>query len=390
MRKEVMKRALLSMFAVPLLMLLLPTAGQPGGKYLVYIGTYTDKASASRGIYAYRYDSASGQFVSLGLATEAKNPSFLAVHSNGGFVYAVNEVGDYQGQRSGGVSAFRVDRDSGRLTFLNGVASRGADPCYISFDKTGHYALVANYTGGSVATFPVSENGRLGQASAFVQETGSSVNRERQESAHAHWIEVTPDNHFALAADLGTDQVRVYRFDAKKGSLTPSQPPFAKLMPGSGPRHVALSRDGKFVYVLSELKSTVSAFKYDPKLGTLLALQTISALPEEFSGKNDAAELVMHPSGKFIYASNRGEDAIAVFKLDSEKGTLTPIEHVPTRGKTPRNIAVDPTGSILLAANQDSNNIVIFKIDSATGRLASTGQKLEVPSPVCIVFLPLS
>jgi 6-phosphogluconolactonase len=384
------KRALQAMCAVPLLMLLLHGAGQPAAKYLVYIGTYTDQASAGRGIYAYRYDSASGQFVSLGVAAQTQNPSFLALPSNGGFLYAVNEVGDYQGQHSGAVSAFRVDRKSGRLTFLNGVASRGADPCYISFDKTGHYALVANYTGGSVATFPVNEDGRLGEASAFVQQSGSSVNRERQESAHAHWIEVTPDNHFAFAADLGTDEVRVYRFDAKNGSLTPNHPQSAKLRPGSGPRHVALSPDGRFVYVLGELKSTVSAFKYDPNQGTLFELQTISALPEEFSGKNDAAELVMHPSGKFLYASNRGEDAIAGFKLDSQKGTLTPVEHVPTQGKTPRNIAIDPTGSLLLAANQDSNNIVIFKIDSATGRLASTGQKLEVPSPVCIVFLPIS
>jgi 6-phosphogluconolactonase len=307
----------------------------------------------------------------------------------GRYVYAVNEISDYEGQHSGGVTAFSVDRKSGRLTFLNEVASRGADPCYISFDKAGHFVLVANYTGGTLATFPVRENGRLGQAAAFVQLTGSSVNRERQEAAHAHWIELTPDNRFALAADLGTDEVQIYRFHAQNGWLTPNDSPFAKLMPGSGPRHVAISPDGEFVYVLSELKSTVSAFKYDATRGRLHELQTISALPENFFGKNEAAELVMHPSGKFLYASNRGEDGIAVFRVDAEKGTLMPIEHVPTEGKTSRHVAIDPTGSFLLAANQESNNIVVFRVDSGTGKLITTGQKLEVASPVCIAFLPI-
>jgi 6-phosphogluconolactonase len=383
------KVELISLLVIALLPARLHAAERRVGKYLVYIGTYTDKASASKGIYVYSYDAASGQFVSLGLAAEAKNPSFLAVHPNGRFIYAVNEIGDYEGQHSGGVSAFSVDRGSGRLTFVNEIASRGADPCYISLDKTGHYALVANYTGGSLATFPVREDGRLGEASAFLQLTGSSLNRERQEAAHAHWIEVMPDNRFALAADLGTDELQVYHYDAQKGTITPNDPKFAKLTPGSGPRHLALSPNGKFVYVLSELKSTVSAFEYDQKLGTLRELQTLSALPKDFSGNNDAAELVMHPSGKFLYASNRGEDGIAVFKADAENGTLMPIEHVPTLGKTPRNIALDPRGALLLAANQDSNNIIIFRIESASGKLRDTGQKLEVPSPVCIVFLPI-
>jgi len=356
-------------------------------KYLFYVGTYTEEGSKSKGIYAYRFDAESGQIAPLGLAAETTNPSFVALHPNGKYLYAVNEVGNYKGPNSGGVSAFSLDRATGKLTFLNEVPSRGADPCYITVDKTGKYVLVANYTGGSVAVFPVLADGKLGEASAFVQHTGHGTDPKRQEGPHAHSIDLSPDNHLAMVDDLGLDELLVYRFDAAKGSLTPNNPPFAKLDAGTGPRHFALHPTGKFAYVVAEMHSTVTVFSNDASTGTLHPLQTISTLPKSFTGENDDAEIQMHPSGKFLYASNRGHDSIAVFAIDPSKGTLTPVEDTPTQGKIPRSFEIDPTGRFLLAANQKSDNIVVFRIDPKTGHLTATGQVLEVGSPVCVKFL---
>src|SRR5216683_3062446 len=246
----------------------------PKSNYLVFVGTYTEKES--KGIYAYRLDSASGQLTSLGLAAETTNPSFLAVDPRRHFLYAVNELPKYKGQASGAVSAFAIDRQTGKLSQLNEVASRGADPCYIALDKTGKYVLVANYTGGSVAVFPVLKDGRLGEASAFVQHQGSGANKERQEAPHAHWIQTSPDNRLAAVSDLGLDELVLYRFDAAKGSLEPNDPPFVKVSPGSGPRHAAFHPNGKFVYVLNEMQSTVVVFSYDPSTATLKTLQQLS------------------------------------------------------------------------------------------------------------------
>ena len=353
--------------------------------YLVYVGTYT--GPKSNGIYAYRFDPATNQLTSLGLAAKTANPSFLAVDPSRRFLYAVNEMGNYQGGKSGGVSAFSIDRATGKLTFLNEVASRGADPCYISLDKTGKYVLVANYSGGSVAVFPVLKDGRLGEPTAFDQHHGFGVDHARQEGPHAHMMSVTPDNRFALAADLGLDQVLVYKFDAARGTLAPNNPPFAKIHPGDGPRHFAFSPNGKFVYLISEMGGTVATFSYGATGGALKELQRVSTLPANFSGENSAAEIAVHPSGRFLYASNRGHDSIAVFAIDPRHGTLTPIERVSTQGKTPRNFAIDPTGAYLFAANQDTNNIVIFRINPKTGRLTPTGNALDVPSPVCVTFV---
>ena len=363
-------------------------ASKPQGKYLLYVGTYTEEGSQSKGIYAYRYDAATGRVTPLGLAAETTNPSFVALHPNGRFLYAVNEVQNYKGPNSGGVSAFSIDRASGKLTFLNEVASRGADPCYITVDKAGKYVLVANYTGGSVATFPVLEDGKLGEASAFVQHTGHGTDPKRQEGPHAHSIDLSPDNRFASVDDLGLDELLVYKFDATSGSLTPNDPPFAKLDGGSGPRHFALRPDGQFAYVVSEMKGTVTVLSNDSRTGTRHALQTVSTLPADFKGDIEDAEIQIHPSGKFLYASNRGDgNSIAVFAIDASKGTLTPVEITPTQGKTPRSFDIDPTGTLLFAANQQSNNIVVFRIDEKTGKLAPTGQVLDVPSPVCVKFL---
>jgi len=364
-----------------------PAAQSQKGKYLFYVGTYTQDGSQSQGIYAYRYDAATQEITPLGLAAETTNPSWVALHPNGRFLYAVNEVQNYKGPNSGGVSAFSIDRATGKLTFLNEVASRGADPCYITVDQSGKYVLVANYTGGSIAAFPISDDGKLGEASAFIQHTGHGLNPKRQEAAHAHSIDLSPDERFAFVDDLGLDELLVYKFDKSKGSLRPNNPPFAKLDGGAGPRHFALHPSGQFAYVISEMASTVTAFSTQLKTGMLHRLQTISTLPADFKGENDDAEIRIHPSGKFLYASNRGHDSIAVFAIDPSKGTLTPIEHTPTGGKTPRSFEIDPTGTLLFAENQQSNNIVIFRIDEKTGKLTPTGKTLEVGQPVCVKFL---
>lgn len=359
---------------------------QADGKDLVYVGTYTQDTK-SKGIYAYRFDPSTGKVTDLGVAAETTNPSFVAMDPTGRYLYAVNELQNYQGPNSGGVSAFSIDRVTGKLTFINEVPSRGADPCYIIVDKGGKHVLVANYTGGSIAVFPVLADGKLGEATAFVQHTGHGTNPKRQEAAHAHSIDLSPDERFAFVDDLGLDQLFVYKYDAAKGTLTENDPPFVKLDPGAGPRHFALAPSGKFAYVIAEMGSTVTAFSIDLKKGTLKRLEAVSTLPKDFKGENDDAEIHIHPNGRFLYASNRGHDSIAVFAIDPQKGTLKPVEDVPTQGQVPRSFELDPTGKFLFAENQTSGNIVIFRIDEKTGRLTPTGEKIDVPSPVDVKFL---
>jgi 6-phosphogluconolactonase len=354
------------------------------GEFLVYVGTYTRQDS--KGIYAYRFLPATGKLTPIGLVGETENPSFLALHPNHRFLYAVNEISNYEGQSAGSVSAFSIDVKTGMLTALNKVTTRGTIPAHLVVDKTGKSLVVANYGSGSVAVFPLNADGSVGAASAFVQHTGLNTG-PRQKGPHAHAVTLSPDNRFVFVPDLGLDQVLSYRLDPAKGTLTPNDPPFAKVTQGSGPRHFVFHPDGQFAYTLSEMGSLVTVFAYDRAGGTLKDLQTISTLPKDFSGTNNAAELEVHPSGRFLYASNRGHDSIAVFAIDPRAKTLTPVEHVPTQGKMPRNFAIDPTGAYLLAANQNSNNIVLFRIDQKTGRLTPTGDDLKTPSPVCLTFL---
>jgi 6-phosphogluconolactonase len=366
-----------------------PAAG--ANHYIFYVGTYTQedgKSSNSKGIYAYRYDAATAQITPLGLAAETTNPSWVALSPNGRFLYAVNELPSYKGPNSGGVSAFSVDKATGKLTFLNEMPTRGADPCYVTVDRTGKYVLVANYTGGSIAAFPILADGKLGEATAFVQHTGHGSDPQRQEGPHAHSIDLSPDNRFAMVDDLGLNELLVYKFDGSKGSLTPNDPPFAKLDDAIGPRHFVLRPDGKFAYVVGELQSTVTAFRFDSDKGTVTALQTLNARAPDYHGPNEGAEIRMHPSGKFLYVSNRGDDNhIHVFAIDEAKGTLTPVEDVATKGSTPRSFEIDPTGTLLFAENEKSGNIVVFHIDPKTGRLTPTGKVLDVASPVCLKFL---
>ncbi len=368
--------------------------------YILFVGTYTK--GASKGIYAYRYDSASGQLTPIGLAAETVNPSFLTVDPSRKFLYAVNEVQDYKGEASGAVTAFAIDRKSGKLSRLNEVASRGADPCYIALDKTGKYVLVANYTGGNVSVLPVLPDGHIGEASSVIKDVGTiGPNRERQGAPHAHWIAPSARNRFAYVADLGLDRVLIYKFDATTGKLASGESATsqvkaasldtkgyfsATLTPGTGPRHVAFSADGEFMYVLGELDSTVTVFANDAK-ETYRSIQKISALPAGYSGHNDAAEIVIHPTGKFLYTSNRGHDSIAVFAIEKRTGRLSLVGNVSTQGKAPRNFAIDPTGTHMLVANQESDNIVVFNIHPATGGLKPTGQVAKVGSPVCLVFM---
>lgn len=359
-------------------------AGPGQQKYLVYVGTYTDHGS--KGIYVYRFDSSTGKMTSLGLAAEATEPSFLAVDSSGPFLYAVNETETYSGQPTGAASAFAIQPDSGKLSLLNQVSSRGTDPAHITLDRTGKYALVANYTSGSVAVFALLKDGRLGEVASFVQHKGSSVNPERQKGPHAHAIALSPDNRFAVVADLGLDQLLVYSFDAAKGTLG-AKPQVVKASPGTGPRHLVFSFDSRFLYMLNEMQSSVVAYSYDAASGAMHELQTISSLPKGFSGENTAAEIEIDPSGKFLFASNRGDDSIAVFAIDPRTGMLTHVETDSTGGKTPRNFAIDPTSSWLLAANQDSDKIVVFRIDQKTGHLNPTGDVFQLPSPVCLKFV---
>src|SRR5205807_6217955 len=367
------------------------------GQYLAYVGTYTTKTS-SKGIYVFGFDTATGQPSAIEVAAATPDPSWVAVHPSGKFLYAANEAG-----KASTVSAFAVDGKSGKLTLLGQIPSLGEDPCYLSFDETGKYILVANYSSGTIAVFPILADGRLGEHTALVNDQGvTGPNKQRQEAPHAHWIETTAHNHLVYVADLGLDRVLIYKFDARKGSLTPGQPlpgkatpdkgvpldPFsATLNPGAGPRHVAFGPDGKFMYVLGELQSTVTVFANDAQ-NTYRSVQQISTLPRGFAGRNDAAEIALHPNGKFLYASNRGHESIAVFAIDPAKGTLTFVAHVLTGGKEPRNFAIDPSGKFLLAENKLSNNIVVFKIDPATGELTPTGQVVEIPSPVNMAFWP--
>ncbi len=380
-------RSAVLFLAVLVLSFLRPTPADAAtrGKYLVYIGTYTEHGS--KGIYAYRFDVRTGRATALGLAAESVQPSFLTVDAGGHFLYAVNEIDTYQGRPAGAVSAFAIDAASGKLSLLNQVSSRGPGPAHIALDQAGKYALVSNYNLGSVAVFPVLKDGRLGEASAFVQHHGVGVDKERQEQPHAHAVAMSSDNRFALVADLGLDQVFAYPFDSAKGTLG-QNPDITKAKPGAGPRHLVFNSKGTLLYVINELQSSVTTYAYDAANGGLRELSTISTLPNGFSGDAAAAEIALHPSGKFLYASNRGPDSIAVFSIAAE-GSLSHVEFVPVDGKTPRNFAIDPTGSWLLVGDQESDKVVVFRINGKTGRLTSTGQVLQISSPACVTFVPL-
>jgi 6-phosphogluconolactonase len=351
----------------------------PAKVYRAYVGTYTGK-TGSKGIYEFNFDAATGKMSAVELAAETEAPSWVVVHPNGKFLYAANEA-----SKDSAVSAFAIEPKTGKLTLLNKLPALGEDPCYLSFDRSGKFLFAANYSSGNVVVFPVLPDGRLGEHTAVQKNTGTlGPNKERQEAPHAHWIKEYGNTVFV--ADLGLDHVLSYRFDSAKGSLTPAgATESAELKPGAGPRHVAFSKNRKFIYVLGEINSTVTVFSDESE--AFRTIQSVSTLPAGFSGRNDTAEIEVHPNGKFLYASNRGHDSIAVYAIDPDKGTLKQVEDVPTGGKEPRNFAIDPSGKFLLAENQNTNTIVEFRIDPSTGNLSATGETLSVPSPVCLTFL---
>jgi len=357
-----------------------------GGESLVFFGC--NNARRSKGIHASRLDLATGKLSTPELVAECATSSFLAIHPNGQFLYSVDDT-NFDGKGNGSVRAFAIDRSTGKLTPRNRVASHGATPAHLVVDGRGKNVLVANYNSGSAAALPVKEDGSLAEASSVVQHSGSGPDPSRQRGPHAHSINVSPDNRFAIVADLGLDNVFVYRFDSDKGLLEPNDPPYVKVAPGAGPRHFAFHRDGRFAYVINEMASTVTAFAYDRSRGVLKELQTTTTLPKDFAGRSTTAEVQVHPSGRYLYGSNRGHDSVAVFSIDAREGTLTLVEITPTQGKTPRNFGIDPTGAFLLAAHQDTDNVVVFRVEAKTGRVTPTGQILEVGSPVCVKFLPL-
>jgi 6-phosphogluconolactonase len=347
------------------------------GQYVAYVGPYT-RPNKSKGIYAYKFDAKAGKFTSIGLAAETSNPSWVAVSPNGKFVYAANE------NNQGTVSAFAVQPDA-TLKALNSVSSTGSGPCHVTLDHKGKFLFVANYNDGAVASYAVKEDGSLSAPVSNFKHTGSSANASRQRGPHAHEAMVSPDDKFLFVPDLGIDKIMIYKIDAKTGALTPNEPAFTPIDAGSGPRHMAFAPNGKFVYLVTEMNSSITGFSYDAKTGAMTKLETLPGTPADFTGQKSGAEVAIHPSGKFLYLSNRNHNSVAVFTVDA-KGKLTAAGNVPSGGKTPRHIVIDPTGAFLIASHQDSDNITVFKIDPKTGALAPTGEKIDLGSPVCVAF----
>jgi 6-phosphogluconolactonase len=279
-----------------------------------------------------------------------------------------------------------VDFRHDRLNFLNRVSSHGDGPCHLAFDRTGHWLAVSNYDSGSMAILPVGADGKLGEAVAVDHHEGSSIH-PRQKGPHAHGTAFSLDNRFLMLADLGLDKIFVYHFDAAHGTITPNDPPFVAATPGSGPRHLAIHPSNQVVYAVNELNSTVTAYLYDAKAGTLKPFQNISTLPPSYMGPNTAAEIAVSTGGTLLYASNRGADSIALFSIDVNRLSLTAIDHTPTLGQTPRMFAIDPTGQFLLAANQDSSTITVFRTQHMTGQLRPVGHPDTAPAPTCVLLI---
>lgn len=349
------------------------------GSVSVYIGTYT--GDHSRGIYRTTLDLDSGALAEPVLAAEARNPSFIEIHPTGRFLYAVSEGGG-----AGSVSAFAIDARTGDLRFLNQQPSGGAGPCHVNIDRAGRNVLVANYGSGSASVIPIRSDGTLGEPTGFVQHAGSGPNAGRQKGPHAHSVNVSPDDRFAFVADLGIDKIVIYRLDVEAGTIVASDPPYAALAPGAGPRHFAFHPNGNYAYAINELSSTMTVFAYDAASGALAEIQTVPTLPSGFTGSSSCAEVRVHPSGRFLFGSNRGHDSIVVYRIDPAAGTLTLVEHQTLGIKTPRNFNIDPSGAFCLVANQDSDSVVVFRIDSQTGSLKPTEGRISVGRPVCIRF----
>ena len=380
-------------------------------EYFVYFGTYTGFTymkeglpageSRSQGIYVSRFRPATGEVSKPELAAEIVNPSFLAIHPNHRFLYAVTEDPLSLGpnfDHSSYVSTFTIDAATGKLHLLNTKTTGGTSTCYLSIDKTGHYLMFANFGSSSVTVFRINDDGSVGEQTAFMKHVGRGKDPAFQSKAHPHSIDVSPDNKFAIVSDLGVDKLFVYKFDASTGALSPDEPPFVQVESGGGPRHFTFDSTGKFGYSLHEMSGVITVLAWDGANGTFTKVQDAKSLQPDFVGVNDSAEIAIHPNGKFLYESNRrfrgpdlwGPESIGVFAIDPARGILSAVEQVPPAGTMPRNIAIDPTGSYLFVANELSGNVVLFKMNGNTGRLSPTKTELKIDVPVCIVFLPVT
>lgn len=355
-------------------------------QFYLYVGAYTQ--GDEEGIYVYKFDATGGDLVYLSTAKGVVNPSYLAIHPKNNLLIAVNELGEYEGKKSGAVSSFAINPD-GSLRPLNKVASGGGAPCYVSIDKSANWALVANYTGGNVSIFPLEKDGSLKPYSDLKQHAGPGKVNDRQITTHAHAIVFDPKENFALAVDLGLDKVISYNVDKKNGKLENITESDLTVASGAGPRHLTFHPNKKLAFVISELNSTLTSCTYDAKSGKLTSVMTVNTLPDGFDGKSYCADIHVSPNGKFLYGSNRGHDSIVIFEIDQKTGELTYVDHHSVNGSWPRNFMIDPTGKFLLVANQKSNNIVIFKIDAETGKLRANGVEVEVSKPVCLKMMEI-
>ncbi len=353
----------------------------------LYVGTYT--GAKSKGIYRIGYHAPSGKLEKVELAAEVQSPSFLAIDAEKSRLYSVGEISDFGSRRSGAVSSFGLDKVTGALSPLSTVSSVGSGPCHINVDKSGKYVAVANYGGGSTAILPVGDDGKLGEAADFQQHKGSSVNKSRQEGPHAHSVNFSPDGKFLCVADLGLDKLLVYRFDGRKGKIALNDPPAYDTKEGAGPRHFAFHPSGKYAYLLNEIDMTLEALAYDAAKGSFEKIAVISTKPDGPQKGESTAEVVVHPSGKFVYSSNRGHHSISVFSIDQANGKPERIQVAQGGIKTPRNFTLSPDGQFLLVANQDGDSIVVFAIDQETGKLTATGDSVAVPMPVCLRFVKI-
>ena len=360
---------------------------------LVYVGTYTEDIlfgtgqileGKGEGIHIYRMDPVTGALSPHETAREVKNPSYLAFHPTGRFLYAVNELKSYKGEATGTLSAFSIDADTGRLRFIDKVATHGTDPCHVTVDGTGKYALVANFASGSVAILPIREDGGLEEATQVIQHQGSGLDPVRQKGPHAHSVALDASNRFAYIPDLGLDKLMIYSFDAERGKLEPHDQPWLETKSGAGPRHFVFHPNKRYAYLINELNSTIQSLGYDGETGSVEEIQTVPTLPEGFRGNSSCADIMVEPKGRFLYASNRGHDSIAVYRIDAGSGRLSPVGHESTGGRTPRNFTINRSGTFLFAANQDTDNVVHFRIDGQTGSLKPTGQVTPAPTPVCL------
>jgi 6-phosphogluconolactonase len=367
-------------------------ADPPADGYWAFFGTYTD--GKSKGIYRSRFDPKAGTLSPPELAAPAPNPSFLAVHPTRKYLYAVAEVGGGGGRKGGGVTAFALDARAGTLAKINETDSGGPGPCHLTVDRTGKCLIVANYGGGSCGLIPIMGDGAVAKITAFHQHQGSGPYKGRQEGPHAHSANVSPDNRFVIVADLGLDRLLVYKLDPAAGTLAPNDPPYFACPPGSGPRHFAFHPSGKFAYTNGELDFTVAALRYDADKGRFEPVNVTPTIPadtpESVRKKNSTAEVAVHPSGRYVFVSNRGHNSIATFKVDPETGGLTAGPHLTGDVNTPRNFAVDPTGRWILVANQGGDSVVVFEWDNDAGNGKQTGTKVEVGKPVCVRFVPVS